>query len=259
MILVGHRGFGQNKNTKSNQPQIPENTLKSFDAAFRNGFKWIELDVQLTKDNHLIVFHDDEISYKNVFGHKIETKRICDITKAQVQRILSNGRIYRLSNGHRQIRWTTAPKACLTLNQFLRSRVASRFDGINIELKVPDNAPPDTYIQQATATLLTTLQKYNHVHTSLVLSSFSKDAVIHIARSIETAKVLLLTDIDLDTSAIKSLRAHGISGIVANVNLFDNKTKLSNKSTLQYIRKTAFDLWCYDGINEAASHCIVDP
>lgn len=51
--IVGHRGAAG---------YAAENSLESFAKAISIGCQRAELDVQLTKDNALIVFHDDEIS-----------------------------------------------------------------------------------------------------------------------------------------------------------------------------------------------------
>lgn len=48
--IIAHRGIHDNKET-------PENSLKAFKKALRKNIP-IELDVQLTKDNILVVFHD---------------------------------------------------------------------------------------------------------------------------------------------------------------------------------------------------------
>ena len=40
--------------------ELPENSLPAFQNAVRHGFG-IELDVHLTKDDHLVVFHDDTL------------------------------------------------------------------------------------------------------------------------------------------------------------------------------------------------------
>lgn len=39
----------------------PENTLAAFRAAAEAGAKWVELDVALSADGHLIVIHDDSV------------------------------------------------------------------------------------------------------------------------------------------------------------------------------------------------------
>ncbi len=49
MEVFGHRG---------NSALAPENTLKAFELAHRDGAHGIELDVQLTADNAVVVTHD---------------------------------------------------------------------------------------------------------------------------------------------------------------------------------------------------------
>ena len=50
---IAHRGLFNNKD-------IPENSIKAFKKAVKNGYG-IELDVQLTSDNKLVVFHDESL------------------------------------------------------------------------------------------------------------------------------------------------------------------------------------------------------
>lgn len=55
---LSHRGYYDEK--------LPENSIGAFEKAFK--FKYaIELDIRLTKDNVLVVFHDDDL------------KRMCDV------------------------------------------------------------------------------------------------------------------------------------------------------------------------------------
>lgn len=48
-LVIAHRGASGYE---------PENTLSAFERAYRMGADGIELDVQLTRDNHLVVVHD---------------------------------------------------------------------------------------------------------------------------------------------------------------------------------------------------------
>ncbi|MDH3327469.1 MAG: glycerophosphodiester phosphodiesterase family protein [Gammaproteobacteria bacterium] len=50
--LVAHRGYAKN---------YPENSLKAFSAAINCGGKYIELDVQLTRDHVPCVIHDEDL------------------------------------------------------------------------------------------------------------------------------------------------------------------------------------------------------
>ncbi len=51
---IAHRGLHKRSQT------IPENSIASFKAASRIGYG-VELDVQLTKDGQVVVFHDDDL------------------------------------------------------------------------------------------------------------------------------------------------------------------------------------------------------
>ncbi len=53
IVIIGHRGTPVYK---------PENTISSFIKALEHGADGIELDVQKTKDNDMIVFHDTVLS-----------------------------------------------------------------------------------------------------------------------------------------------------------------------------------------------------
>ena len=57
MLIFAHRGYSA---------KYPENSLRAFEEAFKAGADGIELDVRLTKDGKLIVFHDPDM--KRIFG-----------------------------------------------------------------------------------------------------------------------------------------------------------------------------------------------
>lgn len=52
ILLFGHRGFSG---------VAPENTLRAFQALLRHGIPGVELDVHLSRDGRLLVFHDDNL------------------------------------------------------------------------------------------------------------------------------------------------------------------------------------------------------
>lgn len=54
-LLVGHRGA---------MDVAPENTLPAFEAGLAGGADLLELDVQLTTDGQVILFHDADLVYK---------------------------------------------------------------------------------------------------------------------------------------------------------------------------------------------------
>lgn len=74
-LNFGHRGFAG---------QYPENTILSFQKAIESGADVLEMDVQLTTDNQLIVFHDDTLD-RMTSGHGIvKEKSLTEIKKVNV-------------------------------------------------------------------------------------------------------------------------------------------------------------------------------
>lgn len=59
-IAIGHHGVGPNT---GENPALPiENTVESVRQAYQLGARVVEVDVQLTQDGRLAVFHDDYLS-----------------------------------------------------------------------------------------------------------------------------------------------------------------------------------------------------
>lgn len=59
-FAIGHHGFGDNQGEDPSRPI--ENTVPSVRQAFRAGISVVEVDVQLTRDDEVAVFHDDFLS-----------------------------------------------------------------------------------------------------------------------------------------------------------------------------------------------------
>src|SRR5882724_8531889 len=51
-MVIAHRGASSS---------APENTLAAFDLALEMGTRHLELDVELTRDDHVVVIHDDTV------------------------------------------------------------------------------------------------------------------------------------------------------------------------------------------------------
>ncbi|MFG3510856.1 MULTISPECIES: glycerophosphodiester phosphodiesterase [Streptomyces] len=79
--VIAHRGASA---------QAPENTLAAVDAAADLGVRWVENDVQRTKDGTLVVIHDDSLSrttdVEDVFPGRAPWK-VKDFTAAEVARL----------------------------------------------------------------------------------------------------------------------------------------------------------------------------
>ena len=77
---IAHRGVHEN---------VPENSLASFKKAIEKGYP-IELDVQLTKDNTLVVFHDSSMQRLTGINKKIGTTDYSEIKKITLNKSRQN-------------------------------------------------------------------------------------------------------------------------------------------------------------------------
>jgi glycerophosphoryl diester phosphodiesterase len=71
-LVIAHRGASAH---------APENTLSAFKLALEQGAKAIELDVQLTADQEVVVFHDPTIQRISKFQGKISDYKLEDLKK----------------------------------------------------------------------------------------------------------------------------------------------------------------------------------
>lgn len=111
MNIWAHRGCSQ---------MYPENTLLAFGkAAEINGLTGIELDIQLTKDGHMVVFHDESLERTtNGIG------RLCDFTLSELRKLKINS----INGGYERIPTITE------VFDLLEKRLKSGLK-LNIELK----------------------------------------------------------------------------------------------------------------------------
>ena len=74
-LNLGHRGASA---------YAPENTMAAFAMALEMGADGLELDVQLTSDGHIVVFHDDKLNRTSnmtghLYKHTLEQLRTADM------------------------------------------------------------------------------------------------------------------------------------------------------------------------------------
>lgn len=135
---IAHRGL--------HDDIIPENSMPAFEKAVNLGLN-IEIDVHLTKDNVLVVFHDDNL------------KRICGIDKAVKDCTIDEIKTYHLKDTD-----CTIP----TLDEFLQL-----VDGkVGILCEVKGINPLDTSIAKAT------IERFKSYNGNVALQSFNFGAVI---------------------------------------------------------------------------------
>jgi glycerophosphoryl diester phosphodiesterase len=146
----------------------PENTLAAVDKAAELGIRWVENDVQRTRDGELVVLHDDSLrrttNVEEVFPDRAPWK-VKDFTAAEIARLDAGSWFAPAYAGAR------VP----TLEQFVE-RVEHHHQKLLLEIKNPQLYPG---IERQTLKLLSNEGWLDRRHLAgrLVVQSFSADCV----------------------------------------------------------------------------------
>ncbi|XP_059669946.1 glycerophosphodiester phosphodiesterase GDPD1, chloroplastic-like [Cornus florida] len=254
--VIGHRGSGMNvlQSSDRRMKAFKENSILSFNAASTFPVDFIEFDVQVTKDDSPIIFHDDTIlSQEN--GTVIEKR----VTELSLSEFLLYGPqrepeklgkpLLRKTKDGKIISWNVEnDDSHCTLEEAFQMVNPSL--GFNIELKFDDNI---VYQQHHLTHVLQTILKVVFEHAKdrpIIFSSFQPDAALLVKKLQSSYPVFFLTnggaeiysDVRRNSleEAIKVCLEGGLQGIVSEVKgIFRNpaavtKIKASKLSLLTY-------------------------
>lgn len=207
-IIVGHRGVAGTH---------PENTGASVKQAAALGLQWIEIDIQITQDNQLVVCHD----------HTLErcsdgSGRVDNLTLAELRR---------LDFGT----WKSedfAGEGILTLSELLALTDELSLN-VNIEIKVDSKHQPEHVV----GLLKSELTRLNVDTDKVILSSFSHSVMEHLAKHLGKYRLGVITDqlTQEDLTLLTSIDAYSCH---------INHQALS-ESGLTTLRKLEVEVWCY--------------
>lgn len=258
-MVVGHRGHGMNVllSTDKRMNAFKENSILSFNNAANYPLDFIEFDVQVTKDDIPIIFHDNFIlSEEN--GAVVET-RVTDLTVDEFfsygpQRVVGQvGKtLVRESNG-RIVGWQvdTDDHSCTLQEAFEKVNPCL---GFNIELKFDDYI---VYEEEALVHALQVIMKVVYEFAKdrpVMFSSFQPDAAL-LMKKLQTAyPVYFLTnggteifdDVRMNSlEDAKKLAIEGkLDGIVSEVlGIF------RNPSVVREIKESNLSLFTYGKLN----------
>jgi glycerophosphoryl diester phosphodiesterase len=85
-VIVGHRGSGRRSTNPDATPEnkLIGNTRKSIQTAIEANVDWIELDIRVSMDGELVVFHDDTIDAKTTGKGTVKSKDFQDLNSYDV-------------------------------------------------------------------------------------------------------------------------------------------------------------------------------
>ncbi|UDI78030.1 glycerophosphodiester phosphodiesterase [Staphylococcus taiwanensis] len=148
--VVAHRGLSH---------QFPENTAKGFKAALMKHIDMLEIDVHFTKDNYLVVIHDDTIDRTSNGKGKV-----IDYTLKELMEFDFG---IKHSEKFSNTRISTFEEVLALFNNYSKKLL--------IEIKVPKQYPG---IEQA---VLDKLREYNVPAHKAIIQSFDADSVQRLA------------------------------------------------------------------------------
>ncbi|XAR48220.1 Glycerophosphodiester phosphodiesterase [Bertholletia excelsa] len=260
LAVIGHRGCGMNMLQSSDRRMkaIKENSILSFNAAGKFPLDLIEFDVQVTKDDCPVIYHDIFVLTEEK-GMIIE-KRVTDLISTE---FLSYGTqrdpktvgkpLFRKTKDGRIFEWKVEKDDAFCTLQEVFQKVDHSL-GFNIELKFDDNTiyreEDVVHILQVVLQVVFQYAKDRHI----IFSSFQPDAARLIRKLQATYPVFFLTNGGLQIyadnrrnsldEAMKLCLENSLQGIVSEV-----KAILRNPGAIVKIRKSNLSLITYGQLN----------
>lgn len=163
-LLIGHRGVAG---------KFPENTKVSVQAAIDLGLNWVEVDVQPTKDNVLVVCHDHTVNRCSNGKGRVDQMTLSELKALDFGRWFSD----EFSN-----------ESIMTLSELLELSAENDLN-LNIEVKVDHHSANDVAQMVAQTLLDGPLPK-----ESILLSSFSHDVIRALHKHCEGYRLGVLSE-----------------------------------------------------------------
>ncbi|KAF8390700.1 hypothetical protein HHK36_025227 [Tetracentron sinense] len=259
-LVIGHRGSGMNMLQSSDRRMkaIKENSILSFNAAGKFAVDFVEFDVQVTKDDCPVIFHDNFILAEE--NGAMSEKRVTELSLAEFlcygpQREPGNvGKsLSRKTKDGRIFNWNVEnDDSHCTLQEAFQKVDPSL--GFNIELKFDDHI---VYQEEELVHVLQVILEVVFEYAKdrpIIFSSFQPDAAQLIRKLQSIYPVFFLTNggsevyIDVRRNsldeAIKLCLASGLQGIVSEV-----KAIFRSPGAITRIKESKLSLLSYGQLN----------
>lgn len=258
--VIGHRGNGMNVLQSSDRRTrgFKENSILSFNSAAKFPIDFIEFDVQVTKDDCPVIFHDDFI-YSQENGI-VNESRVTDLSLSefllygpQKEAEKIGKTLMRKSKEGQVLKWDVDSDDPLCTLQEAFERVEQSL-GFNIELKFDDQIVYEReFLVHVLRTVLQVVFDYAK-DRPVIFSSFQPDAAQLVRELQSTYPVYFLTDAGNQMykderrnsleEAIKVCLEGKLQGIVSEV-----KGVFRNPSAIAKIKESNLSLLTYGKLN----------
>ncbi|EJT1338361.1 TPA: glycerophosphoryl diester phosphodiesterase [Vibrio vulnificus] len=211
-MIVGHRGVAGS---------YPENTRVSVQAAIDLGLSWVEIDVQPTKDNVLVVCHDHTIDRCSNGKGRVDAYSLKEL------QAFDFGGWFDEAFAGEQI---------MALESLLN--LAAEYDlGLNIEVKVDNHD-----VGKVALNLKNLLDKSPLTADKILLSSFSHDIILQLHQHCPGYKLGVLSErlSQRDRQVLKEVNAFS-----CNLNY-----RWITEKHIRDLKTGGYQIWCYT-VNQA--------
>ncbi|HDY8129605.1 TPA: glycerophosphoryl diester phosphodiesterase [Vibrio vulnificus] len=211
-MIVGHRGVAGS---------YPENTRVSVQAAIDLGLSWVEIDVQPTKDNVLVVCHDHTIDRCSNGKGRVDAYSLKELQAFDFGGWFDEA---------------FAGEPIITLESLLN--LAAEYDlGLNIEVKVDNHD-----VAEVALNLKNLLDKSPLTADKILLSSFSHDIILQLHQRCPGYKLGVLSErlSQRDRQVLKEVNAFS-----CNLNY-----RWITEKHIRDLKTGGYQIWCYT-VNQA--------
>ncbi|KAJ6371555.1 hypothetical protein OIU77_001961 [Salix suchowensis] len=252
-MVVGHRGNGMNllQSTDGRMKEIKENSIMSFNSAAKHPIDFIEFDVQVTKDDCPVIFHDNFILYEDngtVFEKRVTELCLSEFLCFGPQKAGRAGRsLLRKTKDGKIVEWKVEKDDSLCSLQDAFQQVESSL-GFNIELKFDDHI---VYQQDYLTRVLQAILQVVFEHGKdrpVIFSSFQPDAAL-LVYFLTNGGTEIFYDVRRNSleAAMKVCLQGGLQGIVSEV-----KGVFRNPGAVNKIKDAKLSLLTYGKLNNVS-------
>ena len=207
MKIIGHRGVAGH---------YPENTKISIQAAAKLGLEWVEVDVQPTKDNILVICHDHTIDRCSNGSGRIDEQTLAELRQFDFGAKFGN---------------QPDQQSIVTLTELLL--LADELNlKLNLEIKV------DRHDKAHVAQLLKhDLESSPLCNDSILLSSFDHGTLIKLHAVLPDYRIAVLTEklLPRDIKLLETISAFG-----CNLNY-----RFATEKDVHKLQHQGYQVWCF--------------
>lgn len=209
IVIHGHRGA---------RSIFPENTLHSFKYIIEHGIDVIEVDLQITKDNEIVIYHYKDINTDICNG---PSKPIKSLTLKEIKEYDCGSKKNPEFPDQRIVPGEKIP-TFIELIDLIQTNYKNKNILMNVEIKTEESLDTDSEVYNFCKKLIDIIHKYN-ISNNVIIQSFDTRALHYIKEIDPNIKTSYLLENKLDTidNIINISKKMGVDIISPDFNLID--------------------------------------